>query len=76
MGRNSEFHENTGTTAGAFLEGNPNRTTYSFVGKAKDLSKGLALAGRANPMGPNTHIRVNMKDSNNPKVSTHLRKKK
>lgn len=73
--KEGQFQGNTGQTAGAFLEGNPNRTTYSYSGKAKDLSAGLKLAGRANPMGPNTNIHVDMKDSNKPQVRTKLRRK-
>lgn len=76
MGRTSEFNTgNTGNTSGSFLEGNPNRTTYSYVGKAKDLSTGLRKAGRANPQGPNTHIKVDMTNESTPKVSVKLRRK-
>jgi hypothetical protein len=73
MGRNnSDF--NAGNTGGAFLEGNPNKTTYSFVGKSKDLTHGLKLAGRANPHGPNTNIHVDM-TGEQPVIKTTLRKK-
>ena len=73
MGRNNADFQD-GNTGGSFLEGNPNKTTYSFVGKAKDLSKGLNLAGRANPHGPNTHIKVDMTGSA-PVVKTKVRRK-
>jgi hypothetical protein len=65
MGRSNE----------GFNEGNPNRTTYSYVGKAKDVAAGNRLAGRANPHGPNTHIKVDMTNPDHPKVSTKLRRK-